>query len=750
MPFLERQTTRITGTDHGHDGRRHSGIGKHSTGDVPHAKKPRSRPPTSIRDHLPFVARSLPPSSGPYSVGSMEIEVPVENPHTISHITRNGRHLLQLETVLFTLYYPAAFGSGAGKAPGGRKHWSRETWVPRPRVETAKGYAKFAGLPDWAGVGFAGATTMLTKLRAYRNSPPASHWPPEGNSKNRGYKVKNQQGAPPEGVQGEPVFPLLMFSHGLGGSRSAYSSLCCEFASYGFVVCAVEHRDGSGARTFVNHNQRKKAKNDWHGGARAGAADCDGEPVCEQEKEKWEALDHTDEELKQGYHKIDYIFPKDNPKDTSPNNERGVDRELRNAQIELRLCELEEAYRVLKVICAGDGEEIARQNLRGEGYVGGSSRGLEGVNWLLWQNRFHVDKMTMAGHSFGAATVVEVLRHTDRFQNVQAGIIYDIWGAPIKPPAEDPKHRIHLPLLGINSEAFMYWQSNFDAVQSLMKEASEHGSPAYLLTVRGSVHISQSDFSVLYRHITSFFLKATVHPYRAIDLNISASLEFLRLVTPSTSSGKAIIDRCMTNESILQTELLEELPDEHRPDDEWIAARLRVDHEFKKRVAAGLQRKLKRNFQGGMGTGYTTSDEVWSHFKPTEQQLENWIQQEGRGEARIDEHAAMRGDESDTASGDSSSKSNNKDGETTSLSDADQEPRCDDSKVCTASRGDGDVPREHQEASSTALDTEDQDGVVRHGPIYASAVTAGDASNDAPRNTWLGMIPSLGEGPHQN
>jgi platelet-activating factor acetylhydrolase len=67
----------------------------------------------------------------------------------------------------------------------------------------------------------------------------------------------------------------------------------------------------------------------------------------------------------------------------------------------------------------------------------------------------------------------------------------------------------------------MYWQSNFDAVQSLMREASEHGSPAYLVTVRGSVHISQSDFSVLYRHVSSFFLKATVHPHRAIDLNIS-------------------------------------------------------------------------------------------------------------------------------------------------------------------------------------------------------------------------------------
>lgn len=127
-------------------------------------------------------------------------------------------------------------------------------------------------------------------------------------------------------------------------------------------------------------------------------------------------------------HYQDYIFPKGNPRDTAPNNEQGVDRELRDAQIELRLCELEEAYRVLKVICAGNGEEIERQNLRSKGHKGGSSHGLKGVNWAQWERRFHVEKMTMAGHSFGAATVVEVLRHTDRFTNVQAGIIYDIWG----------------------------------------------------------------------------------------------------------------------------------------------------------------------------------------------------------------------------------------------------------------------------------------------------------------------------------
>jgi platelet-activating factor acetylhydrolase len=305
MSFLQRQTTRITGTDHEHDGSRKSAPRKQSTAGVPHAKKPRSRPPASLRDHLPFPNSSLPPASGPYSVGSMEIEVSAENPHTISHITRDGRHLLQLETVLFTLFYPAAFGSGSGPAPGGLKKWSRETWLPRPRIETAKGYATFAGIPDWAGIGFFGATAMLTKLRAYRNSPPARHWPPEGNSKKRGYKVKNMQGPPPEGVNREPIFPLLMFSHGLGGSRTAYSSLCTEFASYGFVVCAVEHRDGSGPRTFINHERRTRTKKDRHGGGRTGEADCEGDPVSEDQREKWkDHLDHTDEEMRKGYHHV--------------------------------------------------------------------------------------------------------------------------------------------------------------------------------------------------------------------------------------------------------------------------------------------------------------------------------------------------------------------------------------------------------------------------------------------------------------
>ncbi|KAF1955366.1 hypothetical protein CC80DRAFT_92911 [Byssothecium circinans] len=649
MSYISRQATRITGNgarDERTDlHRKHSAKGG-GTGKIPNAKKPRSRPPISFRDSAVFWHGTLPPSSGPYSVGSMDIEVPAEKPRTFSNITRNGRHVLQLETVLFTLYYPASFGAGHGKDPAGYRKWSRETWMSRPRAETAKGYSKFSGLPNWAGMSFFAASTMLTKLRAFRNAPPATHWPPEGNSRRDGYIIKNKQGAPPDGFPDEPTFPLLLFSHGLGGSRTSYSTMCAEFASYGFVVCAVEHRDGSGPRTIVNHPKKE-----------------DGNL---EDQEKYDIVDHTDKERERTYDKVDYLFPKNNPKDTAPNNEKGVDRELRNAQIELRLAELEEAYRVLRDISEGRGEEVAKQNLRKKGYVGGSSRGLEGIDWGQWKNRFHVDKITVAGHSFGAATVVEVLRNTDRFQNVQAGIIYDVWGAPIKPPMDDPEHRIHLPLLGVNSEAFMYWQANFDAVMSLMDEAKEQEAPAFLCTVRGSVHLTQSDFSILYPHILSFFFKATVNPQRAIDLNISASLEFLRDVTEG--AGKSIIQRCLTDEELLQGQPLDQVPDEHKPDNEFIASRLKINNEFRTRLAARVQRKLKRAKKHGF---YNTGDEVWMHCKPDDEELSNWRRKNkcgfghGDGDAKEEAEKASLGDGENTSG---ISSSTEVDGETNASS----------------------------------------------------------------------------------
>ncbi|CAD6441997.1 d909844c-607b-4d36-9ff5-a4130f1a5ddd [Sclerotinia trifoliorum] len=126
----------------------------------------------------------------------------------------------------------------------------------------------------------------------------------------------------------------------------------------------------------------------------------------------------------------------------------------------------------------------------------------------------------------------------------------------------------------------MYWPSNFSSIMSLCREAKSRGTLCWLLTVRGSVHISQFDFSLLYPNISSFLWKMTFNPRRAIDLNINASLEFLKMVMPKRISA---MNRG-TDEGILQVEQLDQLPDLHQPKDKYIAGRLRIPHELRVRL----------------------------------------------------------------------------------------------------------------------------------------------------------------------
>merc|ERR1712168_849786 len=47
-------------------------------------------------------------------------------------------------------------------------------------------------------------------------------------------------------------FPLVIFSHGMGCNRYAYSKVCYDLCSEGFFVAAVEHREGSACHSRFN------------------------------------------------------------------------------------------------------------------------------------------------------------------------------------------------------------------------------------------------------------------------------------------------------------------------------------------------------------------------------------------------------------------------------------------------------------------------------------------------------------------
>jgi len=104
---------------------------------VPGAKQPKARPQQSLREKLlpSAVHAKLPKYTGPFAVGTMEIEIPVEQPRSFApEIKRHHRPVLELETLLMTVFYPADRASGQGLSPDGGKRWSRETWIPHPRL----------------------------------------------------------------------------------------------------------------------------------------------------------------------------------------------------------------------------------------------------------------------------------------------------------------------------------------------------------------------------------------------------------------------------------------------------------------------------------------------------------------------------------------------------------------------------------------------------------------------------------------
>ncbi|KAI2616061.1 platelet-activating factor acetylhydrolase, isoform II-domain-containing protein [Hypoxylon sp. NC1633] len=552
-------------------------------------RRPGPSPPRSFREHL---FHKLPDYAGPYSVGMMEIEMPVREPRTFSRIKRNHTHALRMDTVLFAIYYPCDSSSYAS-SKGGKP--SKATWLPRPRALTSKGYAKFFNIPHLPITAYIAGTTMFTKLPAWRNAKLAGC---RSDSLPRASSSACSQDTLTESGESQPKFPVIFFTHGLGGSRTCYSAVCGELASNGFVVVAMEHRDGSGARSYVNIPPE--------GDIAAGL--------------------ETDSTDSRRYYKVDYIVPQDNAQDTSPHNTRGVDTELRHSQIQMRMAEVEEAYYVMELLNNGQGDLVNKNNLRKKGNAGSSSKGLEGINWTDWEGRLFLRNVTAMGHSFGGATTAEIVRQSDRFPYIGQGILLDAWGQATPQKGEVTHQTLRKPLLAINSEAFMHWPENFKRLGDIAREAKGEGALTWMMTIKGSTHLSQTDFAILYPHWMSFFIKTLVNPRRAMYLTVNSCLEFLnRVLPPEFTSGSDWVD-----EGILRTEVVvaDELPHDYRPSDKWMASRLRIPNELRLRIAYWIRRHSKSS---GIATDvkgrplvglvdFAPGSEVWMHLSPDQEE----------------------------------------------------------------------------------------------------------------------------------
>ena len=85
-------------------------------------------------------------------------------------------------------------------------------------------------------------------LQFLQETPHPNHYgadPIQSNNNNNNNTTSTTTNTTTDSAASKPLFPLVLFSHGLSGTIETYTQLCSQIASLGSVVVAPEHADSS-------------------------------------------------------------------------------------------------------------------------------------------------------------------------------------------------------------------------------------------------------------------------------------------------------------------------------------------------------------------------------------------------------------------------------------------------------------------------------------------------------------------------
>lgn len=149
---------------------------------------------------------SFPAYTGPYKVGSSEIEIPISEIPSKSPVPD-----AKITSIKFRVFYPTNSDATSKKSI---------SWLPEPHKDSMAALISFTG----ASPRIQKLLSLFPNILSYVYIPAVRDAPLLSRSS---------------------PYPVVIFSHGLGGNANAYSSICGNLASCGIVVFAPEHRDGS-------------------------------------------------------------------------------------------------------------------------------------------------------------------------------------------------------------------------------------------------------------------------------------------------------------------------------------------------------------------------------------------------------------------------------------------------------------------------------------------------------------------------
>jgi platelet-activating factor acetylhydrolase len=273
-----------------------------------------------------------------------------------------------------------------------------------------------------------------------------------------------------------------------------YSTFCTGMAAHGFIVYAIEHRDGSAASTRITQspiNDNQAQEKHHHEVKQNNTA---GQENHTSEKEEYLHYES---------------YTSDTPQLVA---KRHMQVEQRVKEIELLIKHLRSSQKT------SNSQGVEKSGILSEAQAvkGEGSSQIERV-----ELEPDLDSIVISGHSFGAATALAcalVLPPTT-FRNI---IFLDIWTQPIEQLYYT--QRLTIPHLSIISQQFNDWESNLGDVRTIHRPTN---STSKVLLVKHSAHMQQSDFGLFWPRSMKKALGVIADPYMVMKANVHSAMVWL-------------------------------------------------------------------------------------------------------------------------------------------------------------------------------------------------------------------------------